>query len=1026
MILRFEEFELDFASRELRRRGEQVPLQPRVLDLLLHLARHRDRVVDKRELFDQIWPAVVVSEASLTTAVNSARAALGDDGREQRWIRTLPRRGYRFVAEVESTTATPIATSEGFVGRADALARLWAAFERARDGATSVVLIAGEPGIGKTRIVEELGRAARAAGARVYSGWCHEGEGAPPYWPWTQVLRVVERELDLHALGPALRAAIDEVARLVPGLRKDEATGRAGAPPASERTDGRFRLYDAVATLLGALAARDPLVVALDDLHWADASSLRLLAFVAREARARLLLLGTYRPEDVDRAGAVGETLAALARLPGHERLMLEGLRRDEVLRFVAAQSGTDPDPALVDAIFARTDGNPFFIRELVRLLEADGPLAGARQASWQSAIPAAVQDVVAHRLARLRPDCRALLEVAAVVGREFPLDLLRQMSSRGGPEVAGLLGEAESAHVIRSSSGGSAALHFVHALIQEYLYQDLGAARRLELHRSAAEALERVQHERLNPPLGELARHWCLGAMTADVAVVASYSLRAAWHALAAFAYEDAAALCRRALCALDGLGVAAPEARCDLLTALADAEDGVGDGEAALAAVDQAAELARRLGSGERLARLALAFPSIETGVVDARFVGLREEALAALGDGDSPLRANVMCSLAMSLYWSPADTARMHELAREGLGMARRLGDPRLLASVLGMRHFTLWCPDALDERLALADEALRVAEGAGDRASLFEGHGYHLIDVLESGDPAAAEADIQALERLAREMRIPGWQPTLARAMRATLDGRLDEAERLAGAALEIGRRARNPNGPVFFAIQLAELRRQQGRLSELEDATAAFVARYPRVAAWRGLLALIHAEAGRTDAARRELEWLTEGDFEGIARDAVWPLVLAFTAEVAWLVHDPARAQLARTGLEPYAGRMLVVGQSAAVYSAVARPLALAAQTLGARDVAAACFEQALALERRFGARCLVARTSQQFAAMLATSPDRADRAHARRLADDALAAADALGMSDVARRARATLEDVSGVTRLPRRQRDAS
>ncbi len=1019
MILRFREFELDLAAPELRRSGAPVALQPKVLELLVHLARHRDRVVGKRELFERVWPGVAVSGASLTTAVNAAREALGDDGRAQRAIRTVPRRGYQFVAPIDSATAAPIATSAGFVGRDDALARLWSAFERARGGQAGVVLVAGEPGIGKTRIVEELGAAARAAGARVVTGWCHEGEGAPPFWPWTQVLRALGRELDLYASSPALRAALDEIAGLVPGLQRAGANATPDATPAFERPDGRFRLYDAVSTLLAALAARAPLVVALDDLHWADPSSLRLFSFVAREARAHLLLVGTYRPEDVDRAGALGEALAVLARLPGHERVVLEGLRRDEVARFVAAQSVIAPDPRLVDAIFARTDGNPFFIRELVRLLETEGA-AGA------GAIPAAVQDVVARRLARLSPQCRELLEIAAVVGREFPLDLVRRAAGRSGVDVARLLGEAERARAIGSPSEGSAELRFVHALIQESLYQDLGAARRSALHRAVADALERVQHERVDPPLGELARHWCLGATGDDVERVTSYSLRAARHALSRFAYEDAAGFCRRALRALDGLGVAAPDARCDLLTTLSDAEDASGNGEAARAALDQAAELARRLGSGERLARLASSFPAIETGVVDSRFVSLREEALAALGPGDSPQRAHLMGSLAVALYWSPADAARMHRLAQDALAMARRIGDPHLLASVLGTRHFTLWSPDALDERLALAEEELRVAEAAGDRVAGFEAHYYHLTDMLELGDPEAAEADIAALERLAREMRIPGWQPALARAMRATLEGRLDEAEHLAGAALEIALRARNPNGPVFYGIQLAELRRQQGRLAELEDTAADFVERYPRVAAWRGLLAFLHAEAGRKEAARRELEWLTANDLRDVARDAAWMLAVAFVAEVAALLGDRERASRARSALEPYAGRMIVVGQNAALYSAVARPLALAAQALGDRDAASAHFERALALERRFGARCLVARTSQQYAALLATSSVRADRERARQLADDALVAAESLEMRGVAALARATLEDTSGVIRLTRPRRDAS
>jgi len=1000
LILRFGEFELDEALCELRCRGAVVETQPKALDLLSYLARNRDRVVPKRELLEKLWPGVFVSDGALTTAVNTVRAVLGDTAAAQRVIRTVPRRGYRFVAEIAAAPAA--LASEGFIGREDALARLWSAFERARAGSGVVALVAGEAGIGKTRTASELARAARAAGARVLSGWCHEGDGAPAYWPWVQVLRGFAPELGERA---QRLVSVEEVARLLPELRPKLTARREAAP--FEGPEARFRLYEGIASFLRAAAEREPLVILLDDLHWADTSSLRLLAFVARELRdARVLVLGAYRPDD--RPEGLTETLAELARLPEHERIALTGLRRDEVAQLVARSGRSDPEPALVDAICARTDGNPFFIRELVRLLDAEG---------WRTAIPLAVQDVIARRLARLSAESRALLGVAAVIGRDFSVDLLERASGAAREQVIARLSEAERSREIRPHPTDPRSFRFVHALIQEVLAEELGAARRRTLHRKVAEALEAQGGERLEPPLAEIAHHWFLGAAADDAARVAEASLRAARAALSRLAYEDAAALCRRALAVLDALEAPAPEARCDLLGLVVKAEFYAGNGAEWRNALQQAVEIARRIGAHARLAQVAIDVGEITTGVVDWQTVALYEESLAE-AESDAPLRARLLSGLACALYWSPRDQKRLRALADEALALARRLDSPELLAEVLNNRHLALWSADTLEDRTATSAELIELSRRQRSLRGMYHGHQHHLLDMLEAGDGAAAEQDLAAMNHLSTDLRYPGWASPPGAALAALLSGQLAEAETLARERFELIQRAGFSNASMFYAVQLAGVRREQGRLGELEAGLRALRSQLPNMPTWTATLACLYAEDEREDAARAELEAVAKHGLAELPRDATWLTTLGLLAEVAAFLRDGARAGQLVGLLAPYADRAIVVGPALSVTSSVARALALAAAAAGEADRAERAFERALEVEAGLGGRCLLARTRSQYAAFLAARHRAGDRDRARALAATALAEAESIGMAKVAARSRALLERLSGVIPL--------
>jgi eukaryotic-like serine/threonine-protein kinase len=360
-----------------------------------------------------------------------------------------------------------------FVGREAELAALTADLEVAAGGRGGVVVLAGEPGIGKTRLAEELAAAAAARGALVLWGRCWEGEGAPAFWPWVQVVRTYVEGSDPAVLRQEMGAGAADIAQVVPAVR--ERLPDLPAPPPLEPEAARFRLFDSLAGFLRAAAARRPLLLVLDDLHWADAPSLALLRFVGRELEdAGLLVVGIYRHTEVDRGHPLLGTLADLTRGQHRRRLLLGGLDQREVASFVALVAGVEPALGLAAAVHRRTDGNPFFVAEVVRLLVSQGRLGHAQAGSPVPAagLPEGVKAVVAERLGRLSDGCQGVLEVAAVLGREFELRALQPASGLDPGRLLELLEEAEAARVIAEVPGGLGRWRFAHALVREVLYE--------------------------------------------------------------------------------------------------------------------------------------------------------------------------------------------------------------------------------------------------------------------------------------------------------------------------------------------------------------------------------------------------------------------------------------------------------------------------------------------------------------------------------------------------------------------------
>ena len=1037
MRFRIGEFDLEEGRFELLRAGSPVALQPKVLRLLLHLVRHRERAVSKRELMEAVWPRETVGESSLTTAVRQARRALGDSGGSQRAIRTVRGHGYRFVAPVEEDASGPgeaptVGARDPFVGREPTLAALEEDLSEALEGRGRAVLLVGEAGIGKTRTAEELASRARARGAEVLYGRCLETEGAPAYWPWIQVVRALVREQSAETLERWLGGSARELAQLVPELRTQ--LGVFGEAPPLESAQARFRVFDALCSLVERASRVVPLVLVLDDLHCADEASLQLLQLLVRATpHAHVLVLGTQREVPAKRDPARAHLLAELARAPGTRTVALEGLAPAEIARFVGAITGRSPSAAWVERLHEKTGGSPFFLTQLVRLLQAEGLLAGPASEPRDVELPRGVREVVRRQLDGLSARSLATLELASVAGRDFSLAVLAAAGELGTEDALAAIDEAVEADVVVADLGRLAHYRFAHALVRDALYGELAPARRAALHRRIGAALEVVVAADPEPHLAALAHHFLEAAPTGVAEKAVAWSARAGDRAVAQLAYEEAVHHYDRALRALE---LARPDdrRRAELLVARGVAEMRAGEvqmrGEPSPEAREtlrRAANLARRLGAPDLLARAALAFGGtvvgMRFGVLDPDLVRLLEEALAALGPEPGPLRARVMGRLATSLYWSDA-SGRREALSREAVSAARSLADDATLAYALQSRRAALWGPERLGERLACAEEIVGLALRAGQRELEIAGRQGVIADSLESGDVQRADTEAALYAALAEDLRVPQyrWWITSYRGMRALMDGRFADGERLGQDALALGQSARSEDATQALGAQLFALRREQGRLAELDALLRGFVERFPTVPGWRTGLALLCAELRRPAEALEHFEVAVAG-LDALPRDQNWMPAMACLSETCAFLGDVRRAESLYELLLPYRDRLVLLGFANGCLGAVARHLGILAETRGLPEEAVRHLEAARELHARIGARPWLARTDYDLAGALARRGGPGDHDRAREAASNALASARELGALGLATRAEERLHALGdrGVRRAARK-----
>lgn len=890
------------------------------------------------------------------------------------------------------------------LGRQSELERLAVTWREAVKGQHRVVFLAGEAGVGKTSLAARFACKRQASGASVLYGRA-DPEALIPYQPFVEALRHLATNAPVQTL-QATAPELSELSRLVPEFRRrlpelEPAPKRGGG-------DDRYRLFSAAATLLAEVANHGSLLLVLDDLHWADASSLRLLRHIARYSDpAPLLILGSFRDTDLQRSPELADTLTELRREHLHERILLTGLDKEAVGELVAEATRSTP-PGLTEVLHEQTRGNPLFVEEMLRHLANEDALRcmedapTARELVTRVGVPEGVREVIERRLRGLDARVREALTLGAVLGQEFDVEVLAAVGGSALGDVEDPLEEALADRLLIPIEGVPGRLGFSHALVRETLYQRPAAMRRCMLHRRVGEALEALFSENLEANAAELARHF-LAAGTRDVAEKAiRYSIAAAEQATGRLAHEEAAAHYARALERTEpGL------AHCELLLKVGKARFRSGDASEGRAAFREAAAEARALGAHEHFAQATLGFSGrrapVAGGRVDREAVALLEEALDRLPDSDSRLRAAVLGQLAVEIYWS-GDESKRDALSREAVAVGRRTRDRAALADALLARRFAVWAPDTLEERLRIGREILSLAERTGDRNLAMRGQQWRIADLLHAGDLDAVRREVAIQTHFAKAMRRPLhlWVDTIFRAMLAVFEGRLEVGERLAREAYALGQRANWADAPYGLAAQLVAIRRDQGRFEGVLEIAHPHAGRGADPRPWRCFLAVCSAEQRQEAEARRELDrWATDG-FRSIPRDIDWLFCLACLAEVAAYLGDADASAALYELLRPYADRNVVTAYAAVCSGSVSRYLGLLAATTRRFDDAVLHFEHALETHARWGARPWLARTQHGYAQMLLERGGAAECDRAGELLEQALGSAREIGMQRLA------------------------
>ncbi len=897
----------------------------------------------------------------------------------------------------------------GFVGRAAERVRLRELFEETADAECRLALISGEPGIGKTRLSIQAALEARSQKAVVLYGRSDE-EPALPHGPWVEALtHYVE-----HAPEKLLRVHVEhhggELTRLIPALGKR----LADIPPPRETDPDteRHLLFGAVVGLLRVGSSEESFVVVLDDLHWADKPTLLLLKHVlSRGHGMRALIIGAYRESDLPRGHSLSEVLADLHREQRVERIALEGLEEPDIVRIMERAAGHELDDAglgLSRQLFSETDGNPFYTGELLRHLIESGTLYRQDGGRWavrgrlsELGLPQSVHEVLGRRIDRLGQGAREALSIAAVIGRDFDVDLLLPVTKDSNDELLDLLERSVAASILVESATVPGRFSFAHALISHSLYQDLGTTRRARLHRRIGEVLEELLGGDPGARVSELAYHWASAAVV-DRSKAILYTRLAGERALEELGPDEALRWFQQALELQGRQSEIDPAERCDILVGLGEAQRQVGK-SAFRETLLEASKLASELGDADRAAGAALAnnrgVQSIFGGADEERFAAL-ERALELDRFANPGRCAHLMSLQAVELQLGPHHERRL-ALVDQALALARDAGDPRALANVLRNAVPALTGPDTVELVHTLTEEFSARAKEARDPALEFWAADFEGFDKAVHGELEPGEGNFGRTRALADDLGQSNlrWFALFHSACEALLRGNLAEAERYAEEALQAGGGAAGqPDALMIYNSPILAIRVHQGRAGEIvglyersvkgnSDSPAS--ARRSNLRAMRsGSLAWVYSWLGRRAEGTAIVDEAARDGFDHVPMDQTRLTALALYADAASHGGAGDAAAVLYTLLEPFADH--VVWNGASTYGHVSTYLALLAATLGWDERADEHFALACDLQEQKGMLLWAARSHLGWAEALARRDSiehaRAEAAHALALA----------------------------------------
>ncbi len=968
----FGDYELDVTLFRLLRRGAPIPLQRKPLYLLRYLVQHAERVVPSDELTREIWRDVAVTDASLRRAIRVLRQTLGEG-----YIASARGHGYRFAARVQAHSSQPpvrtastmaVPSLDAFVGRDNELAALEGALDRTLRGELSFVLVSGPPGMGKSRLAREFLESADARGVNTAIGYCWDGGGSPAFWPWGSLLQEL--------------ALTEDAAEL-------------GAPLSPEAAPTRFRLFADIAASLRRACEQQPLMLVVEDVHWAEEPALSMCRFVVEQLHgSRLMIVCTCRDSGLT---AEDPRAGLLVQLANRGKLLSLGpLDQVEVASLLSSSNSLAVDDKLAASVLRWTGGNPLFVRGLVPILLAQAGSLRA-EAVRESGIPSGIREAIRAQLEPLTDLARQILCHAAVIGEDFALSMLREMGVGDASDVTQAIAQAVDHHVLQASGPGR--YRFAHALFRETLYGSLGGAERMRLHQQAALALERLGFGDSDEHAGTIAHHFSNASPLAGAAERAlHYTILAARAALARFAHEEAR---DRFLGAQNLLSTSPNAARqAEVLLGLGDAQFLCGAADDSKHTFLRVADLARSSRDALLLAEAGLGYgrAHFESGYVEQTLFELLQEALASLPKEDSTTRVMLLARLVAALQFD-RDDIRRSRMGDEAVAMARRLGDGRALAHALSSAMFNCWHsadPAVRGQWLHVATEAVNAAQATGNLDLLANGRLIRRAALLERAELAELRQEHARFVELSEKIQNPMhlWFAQLTDAAFTILEGRLNEGEVLVRRVFEQGQRIQTPLAEQFFHAQSLNIARDRGTI-------ASWLApidqgRFPHhFGVLRAASALAHHETGDLNAGLAEIDRLVAAGLATQLLDFNWPTILTMAADAAGLLnHRQAAAELYDL-LLPHSTMVVCTGSILGMGGLVDHSLGVLALTLGNDDRASEHLLLARQIATKLGAPAWLARCDF---ALARACTRRGDQAGARAYRSAAERGARAVGM----------------------------
>lgn len=919
--------------------------------------------------------------------------------------------------------------SDIFVGRETELGILVRGAEAAQIGHGGITLIAGDPGIGKTRLAHEAAKDAMRRGMRVLWGRCWGGEGTPSFWPWTQIVRNYARDVSRDDCAAAMAAAAPDIVRVIPEIR--DILPLSAIPDSQDDSPAaRFRLFDSFSVLLKRIADQNPTLVVLDDLHDADDGSLLLLQFIANDiVDSHLAFVGTYRDVRVEPGTVLSRVLTAISRHSWTQQSILCGLDEDDGVKLLEVLTGDVLPGSLAEAIHQRSDGNPFFLREIAALLARDGGPRNGVASAWPFILPQTVREMIADQLCVLSFECRRILSSASVIGADFDGNLLADLCNTDAAEVASHLDSAVAKRIVVGSPRGG--YRFSHGLIREAIYESLPIVERAGLHERIASTLDGRLDSEGNLPNSVVAHHYFMALPTGNVDNMVRSAIRAGHEAQVRLAYEDATTHFQRVLG--QPSGTIDDQTRCDLLLALGESQAGAGFWLESRSTFARAATAARTLMNPRALARAAIGYKGLmgATTPPDMDAIALLQEAADLLSKAeyledtdDARLLVQVLSALSRSLYFAnvPGEMMRHSE---DALLTAQTLGDEELVLVALEARITSLWRPCTVGNLLPMATDLLKRSERLGSKEIAFNARLYRRYCFLTQGDVAASHQELCHAELLAKETRNVrySWQAPMIRAAMALARGSFAESEELSERARCLGGRLHDSSPIHNYMVQSFQRARLRGAFSGLEPAMAATQERYPDILGYRAALALLLADRGQTERACIVLSALATNRFSDVAMDNLTLWVLGVVAEAASICGEPEWILPLYEKLRYFDGFYIVTSWGSAFDGAVSHYLGILAQSLGDRGAATSHFESALKANGSIDCAPLLARTKYHYATMLLQDGRYENRSRGLRHLHDAIDVFERLGMAGYLERSREVLAIAAENGRLDGRTR---